>query len=302
MANMDGIRSAALQAPLEEHLAALDAGDEEPDYPEVVIRPRTGWIAIDWAELLYFRELLFFLAWRDVKVRYKQTVLGVAWAVLQPLFTMLIFTVIFGRFAKVPSEGLPYPVFVFAGLLPWMFFSTSIGFAGTSMIGQQHLLTKIYFPRLFVPTAVVCAYLVDLAIMLGLYALILAFYGIVPSWHVVFLPLLISLTLIWTLGLSYSLAALTVLYRDLRYLIPFGVQALMYLSPVIYPLNLLPERYRWILWFNPMCGIIEGFRWSILNTPLNPASLAVAAVLSLALFVFGLFFFRRTERHFADIA
>ena len=157
-----------------------------------------------------------------MKVRYKQTVLGVAWAVLQPLFTMAIFTVIFGRFAKVPSEGLPYPVFVFAGLLPWMFFSTSIGFAGTSLIGQQHLLTKIYFPRLFVPTAVVCAYLVDLVITLSLYAMILAFYGIVPSWHVVFLPLLIAMTLTWTLGLGYVLAALTVLYRDLRYLIPFG--------------------------------------------------------------------------------
>src|SRR4051794_40325038 len=294
MRNMDGMQSAALQAPLPEHLAAWEAGDAEPDYPEVVIRPRAGWIAIDWEELIFFRELLFFLAWRDVKVRYKQTVLGVAWAVLQPLFTMVIFTVIFGRFAKVPSEGLPYPVFVFAGLLPWMFFATSIGFAGTSLIGQQHLLTKIYFPRLFVPTAVVCAYLVDLAITFGLYALILTFYGIVPSWHVVFLPLLIGLTLTWTLGLGYLLAALTVLYRDLRYLIPFGVQAIMYLSPVIYPLNLLPERYRWILWLNPMCGIIEGFRWSILNTPLNPASLALATVLSLALFVFGMFFFRKT--------
>src|SRR3954454_24943920 len=193
MRNMDGMQSAALQAPLTEHLAAWEAGNAEPDYPEVVIRPRTGGVAIDWEELLFFRELLFFLAWRDVKVRYKQTVLGVAWAVLQPLLTMVIFTVIFGRFAGLPSAGLPYAVFVFAGLIPWTFFSTSIGFAGTSLIGQQHLMTKIYFPRLFIPTAATCAYLVDLAITLVLYAFILAFYRIAPSWQVAFLPLLILL-------------------------------------------------------------------------------------------------------------
>jgi lipopolysaccharide transport system permease protein len=272
------------------------------DPPEVVIRPRSGWISIDWKELIYFRELLYFLAWRDVKVRYKQTVLGVAWAVLQPLFTMVIFTVIFGRFAGVPSGNFPYPVFVFAGLIPWTFFSTSIGFAGTSLIGQQHLLTKIYFPRLFVPTAVVCAYLIDLAITLVLYAFILSIYAIAPSWQVVFLPLLIMLTLALTLGLGYTLAALTVLYRDIRYLIPFGLQLLMYLSPIIYPVNMLPNRYRWVLSLNPMCGIIEGFRWSILGTPCSPVSLGLAVATSLGLLTFGLFYFRRTERQFADIA
>lgn len=302
MNNLDSASPSTIRPPHAGHLDAWTDAEGEPDFPEVVIRPRSGWIAIDWKELFYYRELLYFLSWRDVKVRYKQTVLGVAWAVIQPLLTMVIFTVIFGKFAGMPSGGLPYPVFVFAGLIPWTFFSTCIGFAGTCLIGQQHLLTKIYFPRLFVPSAVICAYLIDLAVTLVLYAFILTAYAIVPSWQVVFLPLMILLTLVLTLGLGYTLAALTVLFRDIRYIIPFGLQLLMYLSPVIYPVNLLPDRYRWILSLNPMCGIIEGFRWSILGTPCDPISMGLSAAISLGLLIFGLFFFRRTERQFADIA
>jgi lipopolysaccharide transport system permease protein len=207
--------------------------DDEGALAEVVIRPRSGWISIDWKELYHFRELLYFLAWRDVKVRYKQTTLGVAWAVLQPLFTMLIFTFIFGRIAGISSEGFPYPVFVFAGLMPWTFFAMGVGQAGTSLVSQQNLLSKIYFPRLFVPTATVCANLVDLMITMGLYACILLVYGIVPSWRVVYLPLLVGLTVILTLGLGYALAALTVLYRDVRHITPFIIQLRLYLSPVI---------------------------------------------------------------------
>jgi len=302
MSNLDSIPSSTLHPPLAGHRDTWAGPADEPDLPEVVIRPRSGWIAIDWNELIHYRELLYFLAWRDVKVRYKQTVLGVAWAVLQPLFTMMIFTVIFGRFAGVRTGDVPYPVFVFAGLIPWNFFSTSIGFAGTSLIGQQHLLTKIYFPRLFVPTAVVCTYLVDLAITVVLYACILAVYRIVPSWQVVFLPLLIGLTLALTLGLGYTLAAVTVLYRDIKYVIPFATQILMYLSPVIYPVDLLPGRFRWILSLNPMCGIIEGYRWSILGTPCDPVPVGFAVATSLGLLIFGLFFFRKTERLIADVA
>ena len=295
---MNNIPASTIAPPVSEHIGEFSFDGDESELPEVEIRPRSGWIPIDWGELIHFRELLYFLSWRDVKVRYKQTVLGVAWAVLQPLFTMVIFTVIFGQFAGVPSGNLPYPVFVFAGLIPWTFFSTSIGFAGTCLIGQQHLLTKIYFPRLFVPTAAVCAYLIDLAITLVLYACILFVYGIIPSWHVIFLPLLILLTLGLTLGLGYTLAAFTVLYRDLRYLIPFGLQLLLYLSPVIYPVNMLPNRYRWILSLNPMCGIIEGFRWSILGTAFSPVSLGLAVASSLGILTFGLFFFRRTRAPF----
>jgi lipopolysaccharide transport system permease protein len=274
----------------------------ESEFVEVVIRPRSGWIPIDWRELYRFRELLYYLAWRDVKIRYKQTVLGIAWAVLQPLFTMLIFTFIFGRVAGISSGEVPYPVFVFAGLIPWTFFSTGVGQAGTSLVSQQNLLTKIYFPRLFVPTAAVCAYVVDLMITLGIYACILLVYGVAPSWQIIFLPLLIGLTITLTLGLGYMLSALTVLYRDFRYVIPFSIQILMYLSPVIYPASFLPPRYHALLGLNPMFGIVEAYRSAILGTPWQPITLAASTASTLALFVFGLFFFRRTERRFADIA
>ncbi len=274
----------------------------ETEPGEILIQPRSGWIPINWRELSDFRELLFFLALRDVKIRYKQTVLGVAWAVLQPLLTMTIFSVIFGRFAGVPSQGFPYPVFVFAGLIPWMFFANGVAAAAQSLVNQQQLLTKIYFPRLFVPTATVVAFLVDLLISLSLYALILAYYGITPGWQIVFLPLLIVATVTATLGLGYSLAALTVLYRDFRYTVPFMIQILLYLSPVIYPMELLSRRYQWILALNPMCGIIEGYRAVLLGAPWNPMIMLIGSAVNVGLLLFGLFFFRRTERQFADIA
>ena len=271
------------------------------DLAEIVIRPRRGWIAINWREMADFRELLFFLAWRDVKIRYKQTALGVAWAVLQPLTTMVIFSVIFGLYAKIPSQGAPYPVFVFAGLVPWMFFSNGVTAAAQSLVSQQQLLTKIYFPRLFVPTAAVGAVLVDMAVSFGLYALILVFYGIVPGWRIVFLPFLVVGTIMATLGLGYTLAALIVLYRDIRYTLPFLTQILMFLSPVIYPATIF-GKYRWILALNPMCGIIDGYRSVFLGTPWDPLTLAVGTGVNVALFIFGLFYFRRVERFFADLA
>ena len=240
-----------------------DADAEDP--PELVIRPRRGWIGLDWAELYRSRELLYFLTWRDVKIRYKQTVLGVAWAVLQPLFMMAIFTFVFGRFAGIPSDGFPYAVFVFAGLLPWTFFANGRAQGGQCLVNQQQMLTKIYFPRLYVPTAAVGAFLVDLAIAFGLYALILAVYRVPPAWTVVLLPLPVALTILATLGFAYTLSALTILYRDFRYVIPFMVQALMYVSPVIYPVSLLPTRFQWVLAINPMTGIIEAYRSAILG-------------------------------------
>jgi lipopolysaccharide transport system permease protein len=268
---------------------------------ETLIRPRYGWIGLDVRELWRSRELLYFLIWRDVKIRYKQTTLGVAWAVLQPLFTMAIFTVIFGRFAGIPSEGVPYAVFVFAGLIPWTFFANGVMQAGQSLVNQQAMLTKVYFPRLFIPTAAAGAFLVDLLISFGLYAFILAAYRIMPSWQVVFLPALIGLTILTVLGAAYTLAALTVLYRDFRYVIPFMIQALMYLSPVIYPAGML-QRYRLLLAMNPMSGIIDGYRSAILGTPWDLLALAISSTTAMALFVFGLFYFRKVERLFADIA
>lgn len=272
------------------------------DVPELVIEPRRGWIGIDWAELARHRELLYFLVWRDVKVRYKQTVLGVAWAVLQPVFGMVVFTVIFGGLAKMPSEGMPYAVFVYAGLLPWTFFANAVSQAGQSLISQQHLLTKVYFPRLFVPVSATGAGLLDLAISFGVYACVMAAYRTAPSWQVVFVPGLVLLTVMAAVGVGVMLAALTVSYRDFKFVIPFMVQAWMYVSPVVYPVTLVPAKYRWLLGLNPMAGIIGGYRAAILGTPWDLQSLGTSAVVTVVVFVFGLFYFRKTERRFADIA
>jgi lipopolysaccharide transport system permease protein len=290
------------------HVQLRERPDTSPDEPaddalEIVLQPRPGWVAIDWRELIRCRELLFFLIWRDIKVRYKQTVLGVAWAVLQPLLTMIIFTVIFGRFARMPSDGFPYPVFVFAGLVPWTFFANGVTQGGQCLVNQQQLLTKIYFPRLFVPTAAIGAYVVDLAISFGLYGLILAYYRVLPSPNIVFLPIVVALTFVATLGIGYGLAALTVLYRDFRYVVPFMVQILLYMSPVIYPVSLLKSwRYQMIMALNPMCGIIDASRSVILGTPWHWHVVAVSTCSALVLFALGLSYFRKTERLFADVA
>lgn len=269
---------------------------------ETIIRPRPGWIAVDWRELFESRELLYFLVWRDITVRYKQTVLGVAWAVLQPVFSMVVFTIIFGNLAKMPSDGHPYPVFVYAGLLPWMFFSTAITGAAQSLVNQQSLLTKIYLPRLFVPTSSVGGGLVDFAVSFGVFACLLAYYRVMPSWDILALPLLILLTIVAALGVGLSLAAVTVTYRDFRYVVPFMVQAWMYISPVIYPVSMVPPKWQWLLALNPMAGIIDGFRSAVLGAPWNLPALGVSMASSIALLIYGLFYFRKTERRFADIA
>jgi lipopolysaccharide transport system permease protein len=269
---------------------------------EFVIKPSRGWIGIDVAELWRYRELLYFLVWRDFKVRYKQTVLGIAWAVLQPVFNMFVFTIIFGHLAHMGSEGIPYPVYVYGGLLPWTFFSAGVNLAGLSLVNQQNLLTKVYFPRLFVPTAAIGAGLVDLAISFGIYALVLAGYRTMPSWQIIYLPVLILLTVMATLGFSFLLAALTVNYRDFRFVIPFMLQAMMYISPVIYPVSMVPARWQWLLAINPMAGIIDAYRSAILGRPWNFTTLSISTATTLILFVWGMFYFKKTERRFADIA
>jgi lipopolysaccharide transport system permease protein len=267
-----------------------------------VIRPRPGWIAIDWRELWDGRELLAFLVWRDISVRYKQTVLGVAWAVLQPVFTMAVFTVIFGNLAKMPSQGVPYPLFVYAGLLPWMFLATAVTGASQSLLNQQHLLTKIYLPRLFVPAGAVGGGLVDLLVSLVVFAGLMVWFAYPVGWGLLALPGLVVLCLIGALGSGLALAALTVTYRDFRYVVPFMVQAWMYLSPVIYPVNLVPQRWQTVLALNPMVGVIEGFRSALLGLPWNIPALTMSGIVSIAWLLFGLFYFRKTERRFADIA
>ena len=273
------------------------------DPPEIVIQPQKGWIAIDWKELLAYRELLWFLVWRDISVRYKQTILGSAWGVIQPLMMMLIFTVVFGRFAKIDSQGLPYPVFVFAGLIPWTLFSQGFPQAALSLVNQQNLLTKVYFPRLFVPTASALVFLVNMLISLGLYAMVLLYYRVVPSWTIVFLPALILLTLIATLSIGLTLSALTVFYRDFKNIVPFLTQIFLYVTPVIYPAKLITRPlYRWILSLNPMFGIVSAYRSAILGLEWDLPCLAISTITALIAFLFGIFYFRRTERRFADFA
>lgn len=285
------------------HDPALDAipGPPGDDATETCIRPRSGWIGVNWREMWTHRELLAFLIYRDFSVRYKQTVLGPAWAVVQPLMMMVIFTVIFGRFAGIPPEGFPYPVFVFAGLIPWTLFSQGMSAAALSLVSQQHLLTKVYFPRLFVPIAAASVFMVDLVISMALYAVVLLYYGVMPSWQVVWLVFLVPLTLVATLGLGLTLAALTVFYRDFKHLIPFLIQILMYVCPIIYPGRMVG---RWwpILSLNPMFGIIDAYRSAILGLPWNRGSLAISTATAVALFAFALFYFRKTEREFADFA
>jgi lipopolysaccharide transport system permease protein len=275
-----------------------DGGSD--DSSGVLIYARSGWVAVDWKELFAYRELLFFLVWRDISVRYKQTILGPIWAILQPLILMCIFTFL-GRFARIDSEGFAYPVFVFAGLIPWTMFSQGLTSSSLSLINHTHLLTKVYFPRLFIPVAAGCVFLVDLVLSLAIYIPVLLYYRTTPSWTVIFLPLLILLTLIATLGFGILIAAMMVFYRDLRHVIPFLVQIFMFISPVIYSIKVKPP-YEYLLSLNPMFGLVNAYRSAILGLDWNLPSLTISAVSSVVLFVFGVYYFRRTERRFADFA
>jgi len=282
--------------------SATDPTDDDGDDEEFIIRPRSGWIAVDWKEMIAHRELLAFLIWRDISVRYKQTILGSAWAILQPLLLMLIFTFLFGRLVhgNSPDIHVPYPVFVFAGLIPWTLFSQGYSQAALSVANQQHLLTKVYFPRLFIPIAAASVFLVDLAYSLGIYAFVLLYYRVTPSWTIVFLPLLILLTLIATLGLGVMLAAITVFYRDVRHIVPFLTQILMFLTPVIYPISALPAKYHGLLALNPMFGIVIAYRSAMFGEDWNWPIVAISTTSAIVSLLCAIFYFRRTERRFAD--
>ena len=291
--------------PMPAHLVPRETPDDPGGWGsiETVIRPSQGWIPVDWQELIRCRELFETLVFRDVKLRYKQTVLGVAWAVIQPVLTMIVFSILFGRFAGVRTEGIPYPLFVFAGLVPLLFFTNSVSGAGMSLVSQQQLLTKIYFPRLFVPGATIGAYMVDLLIGLSLFAILLPMFRFTPSWWILTLPFLIVLTFAAALGLGLILAAMTILYRDLRFVIPFLTQLLMFATPVFYRPEQLPSRtVLLVVSLNPMTGIIGAYRGAILGIPFDWASLAISVLSTAAMLFFGLNFFRKSERHFADIA
>jgi lipopolysaccharide transport system permease protein len=269
--------------------------------PGLLITPPKGWGGLGWVELVRYRELLYFMVWRDLKIRYKQTILGVAWAVIQPLFSVVVFSIIFGKLAGLSSEGFPFALFVFAGLLPWNFFSSGVSTAGVSLVSQQNLLTKVYFPRLFVPASAIGTCLVDFLIALVLFAALLVWYQVMPSWQVVFVPALLFFVVLATLGLGFLLSALTVTFRDLRFAIPFMMQALMYLSPVVYAVSIVPVEWHWVLAINPMAGLIDGFRSAILGKAWNFTTLGVSCLTSVILFMFGTYKFRKTEQKFADI-
>jgi lipopolysaccharide transport system permease protein len=267
-----------------------------------VIAPRRGWVGVDFAELWAYRELLYFLVWRDVKVRYKQTILGASWAVLQPLLTMVVFTLFFGRLAKMPSDGVPYPLFSYAALVPWTFFATGLTAAAGSLVSGANLIRKIYFPRLLVPVAAVAAGGVDFAIAFAVLIGMVLVYGFVPGIAVLWLPLLALLALVTALGVGTWAAALNLQFRDVRYVVPFGVQLWLFATPIAYPSSLLSEPWRTLYAVNPMVGVVEGFRWALLGTATRPGPMiAVSAAAATLILVTGVLYFRRVERGFADL-
>lgn len=273
--------------------------------PHLVIEPNRSRLAFDLRDLWRYRELFYFLTWRDIKVRYKQTALGAAWAIMQPLFNMLIFTLLFGKLAGLPSDNIPYPLFAFAGLLPWTFFSNAISNSGNSLVGSSHLITKVYFPRLIIPAASVLAGLVDFFFAFLVMAVLMVIYQVPLGINILLLPLLIFLTTLLAFGVGMWLSALNVRFRDIRYVIPFLIQFWMFATPIIYPASMMPERYRPYLAINPMTGVIEGYRVALLGgvngASINWQSLGVSIAIALVVLVYASYDFRRMEKTFADI-
>lgn len=273
-----------------------------PRKPEVVVQPSQGLFHLDLRAVWQYRELLYFLIWRDVKVRYKQTVIGAGWAILQPLMTMAIFTVVFGNFAKIPSDGLPYPLFAYTALLPWTYFAQAISRSGTSLVSSTNLISKIYFPRLIIPIASVATPVVDFLLSFVILLGLMGWFSVTPTWGVLALPLLLFLALLTALAVGLFLSALNVRYRDVGHTIPFLVQFWMYASPVAYPVSLVPERWRLLYSLNPMAGVIEGFRWALLGKE-SPdfGVMAASASVVLVLLIGGIVYFKQMERTFADV-
>jgi lipopolysaccharide transport system permease protein len=269
--------------------------------PTFFFVPTSGWTSIGFRELWAYRELLYFLTLRDVKVRYKQTALGAAWAVIQPLFMMLVFSLFFGRLAKVPSDGIPYPVFTFCALLPWQLFAHALTESSNSLVANERLITKVYFPRLIVPIAAVLGGLVDFAVAFVILLAMIIYYGIVPTWAVVTLPAFILLAVLTALAVGLWLSALNVKYRDVRYTINFLIQFWLFATPVAYPSSIVPERWRALYGLNPMAGVVEGFRWALLGKQPPGALLAVSVGVVVAILFGGLYYFRRMEQEFADV-
>ena len=268
----------------------------------IVIEPPVKWTALDLNELWRYRELLYFLAWRDVKLRYKQTALGAAWAILQPLLTMVVFSVIFGQLAKLPSDGIPYPIFTYTALLPWQMFAFALTNSSNSLITSQNLISKVYFPRLIIPLASTLAGVMDFAIAFLVLLGMMAYYRIVPTLAILYLPLFLLLALLSALAVGIWLSALSVEYRDVRYIVPFLTQFWMYATPIAYTSSLIPEKWRLLYGLNPMTGVVDGFRWALLGKGQPPGMLLLASILMVVMILTsGLYYFRRTEKTFADV-
>lgn len=270
--------------------------------PTVVIEPTRGWVSLQLADLWRYRELLYFLVWRDVKVRYKQTILGAAWAIIQPFFTMVVFSVFFGKLAKMPSDGVPYPIFAYAALVPWTFFSSALTQSSNSLVGSANLITKVYFPRLVIPLASALSPLPDFAIAFVVLLGMMLYFGTVPTAAILFLPLLLLLAFITALGVGLWLSALNVQYRDVRYAVPFLTQFWLFATPVAYPSSLFQRHWQAVYALNPMVGVVEGFRWALLGTHTAPGlMLLVSSMAATVILITGAYYFRRMEKTFADV-
>jgi lipopolysaccharide transport system permease protein len=276
--------------------------NSQVDLPTLRIAPSKGWVPLKLRGLWEHRELLYFLVWRDIKVRYKQTALGATWAIIQPFLTMVVFSLFFGHLGKIPSDGIPYPIFTFAALVPWTFFANGLGQSSNSLVGSSNLITKVYFPRLIIPLASVFAGIIDFLLAFVVLIAMMFYYGMAPTINVLYLPLLLLLALVTSLGVGLWLSALNVEYRDVRYLVPFITQFWLLATPIAYPSSLLHEPWRTIYALNPMVGVVEGFRWALLGTNTGPGPIiAVSSGAALMLLITGAFYFRRMEKTFADI-
>ncbi len=266
------------------------------------IEPSHGWVSLKLHELWEYRELLYFLTWRDITVRYKQTVLGAAWAIIQPFFTMVVFSLFFGRLAKMPSDGIPYPIFAYAALVPWTFFANGLTQSSNSLVGSGNLIKKVYFPRLVIPISSVISGVVDFVLAFSVLLAMMVFYGIVPTGNIIWLPFLLVLAFVTALGVGLWFSAMNVQFRDVRHTVPFVTQFWLFATPIVYPSSLLPESWRTIYALNPMVGVVEGFRWALLGTDTAPGSMIAASSLAaLIILVGGAFYFKRMENTFADV-
>jgi lipopolysaccharide transport system permease protein len=271
------------------------------DY-ELIIRPKYGLMDLNWKEIKEYRELLFFLALREIKIRYKQTIMGASWALLQPFFTMIVFTLIFGRLAQMPSDGVPYPIFSYSGLLLWTYFSNALSQSSNSLVDNAPLLSKVYMPRIFIPTAPCLSGLLDYGIAMSILAIMMVYYRFVPGMSILLLPFIILLTFMLASGVGYWLSSICVKYRDVKFILPFFIQLLLFVSPVIYPANIVGEKLQWLLYLNPMTGLIGAHRASLLgHIPVDFVGLGISTVLTIVIFVSGILYLKSTERYFADL-